>query len=48
MRLQSDQEFNQNEIKALNKEHDVEHYNTKLNEGHAVAAEPKFESSSLD
>ena len=42
MRLQTDQEFNQNEIKALNKKHDVEHYNTKLNKGHAVAAEQKI------
>ena len=42
MRLQTDQEFNQNEIKALNKKHDVVHYNTKLNEGDAVAAEQKI------
>ena len=42
MRLQTDQEFNQNEIKTLNKKRDVEHYNTKLNEGHAVAAEKKI------
>ena len=42
MRLQTDQEFNQNEIKALNKKHNVEHYNTKLNEGHTVAAEQKI------
>ena len=42
MRLQTDQEFNQDEIKALNKKHHVEHYNTKLNEGHAVAAEQKI------
>ena len=42
MSLPTDQEFNQNEIKALNKKHDVEHYNTKLNEGHAVAAEQKI------
>ena len=42
MRLRTDQEFNQNEIKALNKKHNVEHYNTKLNEGHAVAAEQKI------
>ena len=39
MRLQTDQQFNQNEIKTLNKKHDAEQYNTKLNEGHAVAAE---------
>ena len=42
MPLQTDQEFNQNKIKALNKKHDVEHYNTKLNERHAVAAEQKI------
>ena len=42
MCLQTDQEFNQNEIKALKKKHDVEHNNTKLNEGHAVAAEQKI------
>ena len=40
MRFQTDQEFNQNEIKALN--HDVEHYNAKLNEGHPVALEQKI------
>ena len=39
MHLQTDHEFNQNEIKDLNKKHNAEHYNTKLNEGHAVAAE---------
>ena len=27
IRLQTDQEFNQNEIKETNKKHDVEHYN---------------------
>ena len=42
MRLQTDQEFSQNEIKTLNKKHDLEHYNTKLNKGHAVAAEQKL------
>ena len=42
MCLQTDQEFNQNKIKALNKKHDMEHYNTKLNEGHAVASEQKI------
>ena len=36
MRLQRDQEFNQNKIKKLNSKHNVEHYNTKLNEGHTV------------
>ena len=42
MHLQTDQEFNQNEIKTLNKKHDMGHYNTKINEGHAVAAEQKI------
>ena len=42
MCLQTDQEFNQNEIKKLNAKHNVEHYNSKLNEGHAVTAEQKI------
>lgn len=42
MSLQTDQKFNQNEIKEINKKHDVEHYNTKLNVGHAVGAEQKI------
>ena len=42
MRLPTDQEFNQNKIKKLNSKHNVEHYNSKLNEGHAVAAEQKI------
>ena len=41
LHLQTDQEFNQNEIKKINQKFDVEHFNTKLNEGHAVAAEQK-------
>ena len=41
MRLQTDQEFNQNEIKEINKKY-VLHYNSKLNNGHAVAAEQKI------
>ena len=39
---QTDQEFNQNEIKKLNSKHNVEHCNSKLNEDHAVAAEQKI------
>ena len=38
MRLQ----FNQNEIKEINKKCNVLHYNSKLNDGHAVAAEQKI------
>ena len=40
-RLRTDQEFNQNEIKKLNQKYRIEHFNTKLNEGQAVAAEQK-------
>ena len=42
MRLQTDQEFHQNETKEINKKQDVEHCNTKLNEGHAVGMEQKI------
>ena len=42
MRLQTDQEFNQNEIAEINKKFNVLHYNTKLNDGHAVGAERKI------
>ena len=35
IRLQTDQGFNQNKITKLNSKHNVEHYNSKLNEGHA-------------
>ena len=42
MRLQIDQEFNQNEIKILNNKFNVEHVNSKLNEGHGVGAEQKI------
>ena len=37
MRLQTHQEFNQNEIMV-----NVEYFNSKLNEGHAVGAEQKI------
>ena len=33
---QTDQEFNQNEIKEINKKYNVLHYNSKLNDEHAV------------
>ena len=42
MRLQTDQEFNQNEIKVLNDKFNVEHFNSKLNAGHAEGAEQKI------
>ena len=41
MRFQVDQEFNQNEIKILYNKFNVEHLNSKLNEGEAVGAEQK-------
>ena len=42
MYLQTDQEFNQNEIKELAKKYNVVHFNSKLNDGHAVSAEQKI------
>ena len=42
MRLQTDQEFNQKEIKILNEKFNVEHFNSRLNEGHAMGAEQKI------
>ena len=39
MRLQTDQEFNQNEIKVFSDKFNVKHFNSKLNKGHAVSAE---------
>ena len=42
MRLWINQEFNQNEIKEINKKHNVEHYNSKLNKGHAVGTKQKI------
>ena len=38
MRLQTDQEFNQNEIAEINKKYNVLHYNSKLNNEHDVGA----------
>ena len=37
MRVQTDQEFNQNDITSINKKCNVLHSNSKLNEGHAVS-----------
>ena len=42
MRLQTDQEFQQTNIKKLNKEYDVEMYSIKLRGGKAFAAEQKL------
>ena len=42
MRLQTDQEFQQTNIKKLNKEYDVEVYSIKLRGGKAFAAEEKI------
>ena len=42
MRLQTDQEFQQTNIKKLNKECDIEMYSTKLRGGKAFAAEQKI------
>ena len=42
MRLQTDQEFDQNEIASISKKYSVLHYSSKLNEGHDVAAEQKI------
>ena len=42
MRLQVDQEFQQNEIKHLNKKFQVEIFSTKVRSGKAFAAEQKI------
>ena len=42
MRLQTDQKFNQNEISKINKKYKALHYNSKLNDRHAVGAEQKI------
>ena len=42
MRLQTDLEFQQNEIKKLNKKYDVEMFSTRLRGGKAFAAEQKI------
>ena len=42
IRLQTNQEFNQNEIKEIAKKYNVVHFNSRLNDGHAVGAEQKI------
>ena len=42
MRIQTDQEFNQNEITSIDKKYHGLHYNSKLNEEHAVAVKQKI------
>ena len=42
MRLQTDLEFNQNQIKKLNDEFNVEMFHTKVRGGKAFAAEQKI------
>ena len=42
MRPQTNQEFNQNEIKILYNKFNVEQLNSKLNEGHTVGVEQKI------
>ena len=42
MRLQKNQEFNQNEIAEINKKYNMLHYNSKLNDEHTVGAEQKI------
>ena len=42
MKLQTDLEFQQNEIKRLNEESNVEMYSTKVREGKAFVAEQKI------
>ena len=42
MRLQTDLEFQQNEIKKLNKKHNVETFSTRVRGGKAFAAEQKI------
>ena len=42
MRLQTDLEFQQNEIKNLNKKYNVEMFSTRIRGGKAFAAEQKI------
>ena len=42
IRFQTDQEFNQNEIKEIAKKYNVVHFNSRLNDDHAVGAEQKI------
>ena len=44
IRIQTDMEFEQNEIKKLNKNFNIEMFSSKLNDGHAFAAEQKIRS----
>ena len=44
IRVQTDMEFEQNEIKRLNKNFNIEMFSSKLNDGHAFAAEQKIRS----
>lgn len=44
IRIQTDMEFEQNEIKKLNKKCNIEMFSSKLNDGHAFAAEQKVRS----
>ena len=39
MQLQTNQEFNQNEIAEINRNYKVLHYNSKLEEKRAIGAE---------
>ena len=45
MCLQTDKEFNQNEIKKINKQFDVDMYQANLRGGKAFAAEQKIRES---
>ena len=42
MRLQTDQEFQQNEIKKLNLKYDVDIFSSRIRSGKAFAAEQKI------
>ena len=42
MRLQTDQEFQQNIIKTLNKDYNIEMYSAKLRNGKTFAAEKEI------
>ena len=41
MRLHTDQEFNQNKISEINKQYNILHNNSKLNDEHAIGTEQK-------
>ena len=42
IRLQTNQEFNQNKIKEIAKKYNVVHFNSRRNDDHAVGAEQKI------